>query len=245
MRIVETLIIALTVFTGCKKNDMQSNFSPITPTVANTQLVGDTILADTVTYLALGDSYTIGEAVPVADSYPYQLSAQLKANKLKAGIPKVIAQTGWTTSDLINAVSTANLNTKYSFVTLLIGVNNQYQHFDPEAYRTGFDQLVNTAISHAKGGKKNVFVLSIPDYSVTPFAKNSDTQLISSQIAQYNAINQGESLRLGVNYTDITPISLQAKNDLSLITNDGLHPSGKMYTLWVQQLLPQVLAKLR
>lgn len=208
-------------------------------------MIGDTALKDTVTYLALGDSYTIGESVTVADSYPYQLTALLRENKLKVDKPEVIAQTGWTTANLISAISTANLNTKYSLVTLLIGVNNQYQHFDPELYRTEFDQLVNTAIKHAKGGRKKVFVLSIPDYSVTPFAQNSDKQLIASQLAQYNAINQGESLRYGVNYIDITPISLQARTELSLVANDGLHPSGKMYRLWVQRLLPKVLAGLK
>ncbi len=245
MKLIETLIIAVAALSGCKKNDMQQNFRTIDPTVATTPLTADTVLADTTTYLALGDSYTIGEDVPTTDSYPYQLAAQLKASKFKIGTPQVIARTGWTTGDLITAASPAALNPKYSFVTLLIGVNNQYQNYNSEAYRTDFDNLVNTAISHAKGGKKNVYVLSIPDYSVTPFAQNSDKQLISSELSTYNAINEGESSRLGVNYINITQISLLAKDDLTLLASDGLHPSGKMYALWVQQLLPKVLVGLK
>ena len=157
MRIIETLIIAVTALTSCKKSEMNTNNSPVAPTVAIAQSSADTALVDTVTYLALGDSYTIGQSVPTADSYPYQLAAQLKANNLKIGQPQIIARTGWTTGDLISAIADGGLSPKYSFVTLLIGVNNQYQNYNPEAYRTDFDNLVNTAISHAKGGKKKRF----------------------------------------------------------------------------------------
>ncbi len=248
MRLTQLLIIGLLSAMGCKKENTQTVIinAPMQTTVnTNINTKADTVLADTVTYLALGDSYTIGQSVTPEDSYPFQLTAQLRANKLKAGSPQIVARTGWTTTDLITALSTANLNPKYSLVTLLIGVNNQYQNFDPEAYRRDFDQLVTTAIQFAKGGVKHVYVLSIPDYSVTPFAKDSNTDLIAQQLQQYNAINEGESARLRVNYVNITPISLQAKTDLSLLANDGLHPSGKQYALWVQQLLPKVLGALK
>jgi len=196
-------------------------------------------------YLALGDSYTIGEAVPADKSFPYQLNDSLKTVSISVNDPKIIAVTGWTTQNLINAIASSNIRgNKYDFVTLLIGVNDQYQGLSQTNYRTNFIQLLNTSITFAKGDATRVFVISIPDYGVTPFA-NGRENTIGPEIDQFNAINKEESDRAGVNYCNITPISKEAATNPSLIAPDGLHPSAKMYALWVQQLKPMVEARLK
>lgn len=207
------------------------------------QAVTDT--SKTITYLALGDSYTIGEKVEQKESYPYQLAAQLKLKNVNVAEPKVIATTGWTTSELANGIAQADIKQKFDLVTLLIGVNNQYRGLSRTEYRQEFVKLLNTAIDFAGGNKKHVIVISIPDWSVTPFAEGRDRQLISDQIDLFNAINLEESERAGVKYVDITGISKDAKTDAELNASDGLHPSGKMYSLWVKKLLPVVIKSLK
>jgi len=196
--------------------------------------------ADSLSYLALGDSYTIGEAVPDTQSFPYQLAAQLHAQKVFVRKPTIIAVTGWTTDNLIAAIANSGLTgKKYDFVTLLIGVNDQYQGLSQDNYKVKFRRVLNSAITFAGGDKTRVFVLSIPDWGVTPFAGGRDS-VIGPQIDQFNAINKSISTAAGVNYLDITAISRQAANDPALIAPDGLHPSGKMYALWVGELSEQV-----
>ncbi len=200
---------------------------------------------DSLNYLALGDSYTIGEAVPPSQSYPYQLTASLNRQSLNVGVPKIIAVTGWTTDNLIGATAQSGVTTKkYDFVTLLIGVNDQYQGLSIDNYKIKFAQVLNTAISFANGDTSRVFVLSIPDYGVTPFA-NGQGAVIGPEIDKFNAINKSISLAVSVNYLDITPISRTAATDPTLIAPDGLHPSGKMYTQWMNLLEPMVAAKLK
>ena len=200
--------------------------------------------ADSLNYLALGDSYTIGESVPHAESYPYQLAAQLKIQNYNIKTPEIIAVTGWTTDNLIDAINRSGVTgKKFDFVTLLIGVNDQYQHLSQDNYKVKFAQVLNTAIQFADGDKTRVFILSIPDYGVTPFAGGNDA-VIGPLIDQFNAINKTISLEAGVHYLDITAISRQAATEPDLIANDGLHPSGKMYMLWVSQLLPLVVSNL-
>lgn len=195
-------------------------------------------------YLVLGDSYTIGESVDEAGSFPYQLKANMAARGYDISKPNIIAVTGWTTGDLINAIGQAKLSQNYDIVTLLIGVNNQYRGLSQTEYRTQFVQLLNTAVAAAGGNKQKVFVLSIPDYSVTPFAASSNKAKIAAEIDQFNAINYHESMQAGVHYLNITPISRQAANDPALIAPDGLHPSAKMYGLWADLLAVQVQAQL-
>lgn len=196
------------------------------------------------TYLALGDSYTIGESVAAEGSFPYQLAAELSRAKHPVNRPDIIATTGWTTDELINAINNSDLkNKKFDIVTLLIGVNNQYRGYSPDTYRTEFIRLLNTAIAYANGNKDHVFVLSIPDWGVTPYADGRDHSQIALEIAQFNSINKYETQKAGVAYIDITPISKQAANDASLNAADGLHPSAKMYGLWVKELLPVVEAQ--
>ncbi len=197
-----------------------------------------------LTYLALGDSYTIGESVPQSQSFPYQLTAQLNT-QTKVNAPDIVAVTGWTTNNLINGINNSGLtNNTYDFVTLLIGVNDQYKGLSQDSYRDRFVILLNTAIKFAKGNKTNVFVISIPDYSVTHYAAGSNTAMIAKEIDEFNAINKAESDKAGVNYLNITDISRQAATDPSLLANDGLHPSGKMYGLWVKKLALMVKTQL-
>jgi lysophospholipase L1-like esterase len=193
------------------------------------------------TYLALGDSYTIGESVPAEGSFPYQLALELTKAGYPISQPDIIATTGWTTNELINAIDNSNKkDNKYDIVTLLIGVNNQYRGYNQETYCTEFIQLLNTAIAYASGNKNHVFALSIPDWGVTPYANSRDRTRIALEIDEFNAINRQETQNAGVTYVDITPISKQAANNPSLNAEDGLHPSAKMYGLWVKELLPVI-----
>jgi lysophospholipase L1-like esterase len=200
----------------------------------------------TRTYLALGDSYTIGQSVAVSERFPVQLTTLLNAGSNKFLQPEIIAQTGWTTSNLLTKIeTTAPLLPTYDIVTLLIGVNNQYQHRSQDEYRQQFTTLLNKSIQYAGNNKKRVFVLSIPDYSVTPFANGSNRELIASQIDSFNVINKSIALQYEVNYLDITGFTRMAATDPSLIAGDGLHPSGIEYGIWARQLLPVVQSVLR
>lgn len=202
----------------------------------------ETMESKSFTYLALGDSYTIGESVDFKERYPVQLVDSLKHNDINIYEQKIIAKTGWTTDELSGGIDTSKLLDKYDLVTLLIGVNNQYRGRDIENYRTEFKQLLDRSIQFADNDKNRVIVISIPDWSVTPFAESRDTAAISKEIDDFNAVNYEESNKAGVHYINITEISRKAKNDLSLLAEDGLHPSGKMYSLWVKEITPIALS---
>ena len=200
----------------------------------------DTTNNKTYTWLALGDSYTIGQSVNEEERFPAQTISILKNNNLLFKTPEYIATTGWTTLDLLDGIETQNLQSPYDVVSLLIGVNDQYQHFDTAGYRTHFIQCLEKAIALAGNKKDHVFVLSIPDYSVTPFARNSDTAQIRKELDEFNAINKEITLSYNISYIDITPFTREAKNDASLIAGDGLHPSGKEYAKWAAVLAPEI-----
>lgn len=191
-------------------------------------------------YLALGDSYTIGEGVDKSECWPSQLAVALGARGYFVDV-STIARTGWTTSELAEAIRSANLQGDFRLVSLLIGVNNQYRGLDLEEYRVEFVGLLGQAIQFAGGNPKRVVVLSIPDWSATPFAEGRDRANISVEIDAFNSVNREESARAGVCYVDVAPASRQAANDASLIASDGLHPSGKMYARWVELAYPIVL----
>ncbi|MBE9585442.1 SGNH/GDSL hydrolase family protein [Mucilaginibacter sp. JRF] len=197
------------------------------------QPITDTTIRTGLTYLALGDSYTIGEAVEADKNFPNQLAARMPQYGLNFNKPQIIARTGWTTDELIQAIGQQKPAGNFNLVTLLIGVNNQYRGYNINTYRTEFKELLATALAYAGGDKKHVFVLSIPDYSVTPFAQNSDKEKIAREIDQYNAINKAETENMGIAYVDITLISRQATTKPELIARDGLHPSAEMYSAWV------------
>jgi len=185
-------------------------------------------------FLALGDSYTIGQSVSEADRFPNQTVRLLKEKGIDFSQPRIIATTGWATGDLLNATNNTNIQTDYDAVTLLIGVNNQYQGRSQAEYRAEFSTLLNRAIQYAGNKVKQVYVLSIPDYSVTPFAAGSDKPRIAREIDEFNAINKEIALAAGVHYIDITSISRET--DTALIAFDGLHPSGKQYGRWAEML---------
>lgn len=193
-----------------------------------------------LTYLALGDSYTIGESVSQEECYPVVLANKLGEKRLNLAAPHIIARTGWTTDELLSAIKHENPPNTYDLVSLLIGVNNQYRNYDINTYSKEFEALLNIAIQKAKGDARRVFVVSIPDYGVTPFAKERNTDIIAKEIDDYNAIASNISQKYKVKYFDITPISRRAKQDLSLTAEDDLHPSGKMYAAWVNLMLDDV-----
>ena len=234
MKILSTLAVLL-LFTSCSKTEN----SPET-VQAQTKVSATAATAPKQqTYLALGDSYTIGEAVPQAQSFPYLLVSKLNSKGKNFPAPRVIARTGWTTNDLQKAITAANITAKYDFVSLLIGVNNQYQGLSKTTYRSQFRDLLNRAIKFADGKVSHVSVLSIPDWGQTPYGKKSgrDLKKVSAEIAAFNKINKEETLAKGVSYTDITPLTLKVTSDPALLASDGLHYSGKMYALWVDAII--------
>ena len=188
------------------------------------------------TYLALGDSYTIGEAVLLQDSFPYQTVQLLRKKGYKMAAPEIVAKTGWTTGELQAGMARHLFAAKYDFVSLLIGVNNQYRGQDIIAYKEQFEVLLNRGIQLA-GGKNNAcFVLSIPDYSVTPFARDMEVARISKEIDAYNNLNRAICIQYKVPYIDITTSFRKATEKETYIASDGLHPSAKAYAKWAQKL---------
>ena len=194
-------------------------------------------------YLALGDSYTIGEGVKYENSFPIQLANDLIFDGIKIDSVNIIAKTGWTTNKLIDTLSKSYLE-KYDLVSLLIGVNNQFRGYQIDKYVLEFENLLIRAIDYSND-KKNVFVLSIPDYGVTPFGKVRGQEKIYKEINSYNDINRVLAEKYNVLYFDITEISRKAENDTSLLAEDTLHPSKKMYKMWVDKLKYELLDSLK
>ncbi|MBV7531116.1 SGNH/GDSL hydrolase family protein [Chitinophaga sp. sic0106] len=190
-----------------------------------------------LSYLALGDSYTIGECVPAAESFPAQTVQQLRQAGIAMDDPRIIAVTGWTTDELEAGIEQAGIRgNQYDFVSLLIGVNNQYRGRSLENYEKEFTALLEQAIGYSKLGAARVVVLSIPDWGVTPFAADRDAEQIAREIDLYNNANQRIAAHHHVQYIDITPFTREAKADPSLVASDGLHPSGKDYSRWADRI---------
>lgn len=188
-------------------------------------------------YLALGDSYTIGESVEEAERFPNQLAALLSNEGVAVDVT-IIARTGWTTDELWQGIQAQTVTPPYDLVSLLIGVNNQYRGYDINKYREGFVFLLDKATEYTGGDVKRVIVFSIPDWGVTPFATGRDAAQIAAEIDAFNKVNLEETQKAGAHYVDITPVSRKAATDPSLIAGDGLHPSGSMYAEWVTSALP-------
>ena len=196
----------------------------------------------TFSYLALGDSYTIGESVAPTDNFPNQTTQLLKSANYDFKRAEIIAKTGWTTDELQNSMNTHNFTPPYDIVTLLIGVNNQYRGRTVENYKPEFENLLKQSIQFAGNKADHVIVLSIPDWGVTPFASGRDRDQIAREIDAYNAANKIISEQYKVHYIDITPWTREAANDPSLIANDNLHPSGKEYKRWSEKLTDKIKA---
>ena len=225
---------------ACEKPPVNAPLLPL-PVVDTTDTTNSTDTLIKRTYLALGDSYTIGQSVAVNERFPVQTVTML--NNLGANFkqPEIIAQTGWTTGNLLFRLDgTPPLLTQYDIVTLLIGVNNQYQGRSIEEYRQQFTTLLERSIQYAGNNRSHVFVLSIPDYSVTPFASGRDREEIARQIDSFNAVNDNISNQYGVKYLYITDDTRLAATNPSLIANDGLHPSGAEYSVWAGKLAPMI-----
>ncbi len=190
-------------------------------------------------YLALGDSYTIGESVWVEDRWPNQLAKLLEADGIQTEV-MIIARTGWTVDELWQGIQVNPPEGTYDLVTLLIGVNNQYRGYPVNGYREDFRFMLGKAIEYTGGNAGHVVVLSIPDWGFTPFAADRDIKVISQQIDEFNVINLKETKSAGAHYMDVTMISRRALDDSELIARDGLHPSGKMYAMWAEETLPTV-----
>lgn len=203
-----------------------------------------------IRYLALGDSYTIGEKVAEKDRWPNQLAALLESSpqftksigESGRGIEvTIIARTGWTVDELWQGIQANPPSGTYDMVSLLIGVNDQYRGYPVDGYREDFRFMLGKAVEYAGGDPKRVIVLSIPDWGFTPFAATRDTEPISQQIDEFNAVNLEETEAVGAHYVDVTIISRMAMDDFDLITGDRLHPSGKMYAMWAEKTLPIAL----
>lgn len=187
-------------------------------------------------YLALGDSYTIGETVLLADNFPYQTVQLLRKKGISFYAPEIIAKTGWTTDELATAITQRKTLPSYDFVTLLIGVNNQYRGRTVENFQPEFEALLQQAIHFAGNNKDHVFVLSIPDWGVTPFAEGRNRAQVAREIDAYNNICKQVSAAENVHFIDITASTRLAAQDPSLVAADGLHPSGKEYAKWAAEL---------
>lgn len=193
-------------------------------------------------YLALGDSYTIGQSVCKACSFPAQIQSQLQANNPhNTYIIDIIAQTGWTTTNLLDAIDDHNPDSNYDLVTLLIGVNNQFQNKDFNIYQQEFPALVHKAIAFAKAKKTNLIVLSIPDYAYTPYGlQKGKTKRITEEINRYNAFAKAYCTAHNIHFITITDITRQGLTNPKLVTTDGLHPSKKAYSLIADRILVQL-----
>ena len=196
------------------------------------------------TYLALGDSYTIGEKVAPEDNFPNQSITILRKNGLDFKAPKIVAKTGWTTDELQAGIKKAKLETHYDFVSLLIGVNNQYRERSVSDYRPQFEALLDQALKYAGNKNKRVIVISIPDWGVTPFATGRNREKIALEIDEYNRANKEIADKYNVHYINITLGNRKAAQHPELFTEDGLHPSGQEYKKWAEEVAAVIKSEL-
>ncbi|MEM9663654.1 MAG: GDSL-type esterase/lipase family protein [Bacteroidota bacterium] len=196
-------------------------------------------------YLALGDSYTIGEEVEASERWPAQLCTYLEARGLAVSAPVYVASSGWTTDELADAVAASALMAPFDLVTLLIGVNNQYRGRSADEYRPQCAGLIEEAMALAGHRPQRVLLVSIPDYGATPHGQRRDPTQIAEQLEAFNAINRRLATAYGTAYADVFALSQRARADPELVASDGLHPSGLMYTQWVAEAIgPAVWALL-
>jgi lysophospholipase L1-like esterase len=224
MRILLFGLLAMTLGLGCVKDH-------VPPTAASSTSTG-------VPFLALGDSYTIGEGVPAAERWPVQLARLSETQPVPLARPDIIARTGWTTAELQAAIDDANNQKTYGLVSLLIGVNNQYRGQGLGTYRNEFRELLHTAVRFAGGRAGRVVVLSIPDWGQSPFAQGQDRARIGREIDEFNAVARQECQQAGIAYVDITDLSRDASGDATQFAPDGLHYSGRQMQQWAQRVLP-------
>lgn len=233
VNVVAVLFISIT-FLSCSTENSTPEILP-QPQLIKTHL----------SYLALGDSYTIGQSVCASCRFPEQLKLSLQKNYPNDTLSlQIIATTGWTTTNLISGIATQNPDANFDFVTLLIGVNNQYQHKPFSLYEQEFPQLISTAIRLAKGDKSKLIVVSIPDYAFTPYGKSlgaSTSAAISLELEQYNTFAKNYCIQNNIEFVNITDITQQGLVNPELVASDGLHPSELAYAKFVERILPKVI----
>ncbi len=200
---------------------------------------------NTLNYLALGDSYTIGESVAIKDRFPIQLEKLLQTTLQTKIKTKIVAKTGWRTDNLMDALNNEPLDPPYDLVTLLIGVNNQYQDMPFANYEKDFPELLARAITLAENDPKKVIVVSIPDWGFTPFGRDRDTQKITAEIDRYNAFAKMAATKANTNFVDITDITREGLDRPELVANDGLHPSALAYALFAGRIAPIISSRLK
>jgi len=212
-------------------------FFIFTITVMDIQMFGQQITLDKeIHMLALGDSYTIGESVSIDQRWPHQFTDELKKIGKDVHRPDYIATTGWTTGDLLTGIaSSLNREKDYNLVSILIGVNNQYQGLDISLYEPELRNIIDQAIQIAGKDTARIIMISIPDYAFTPFGKGDKS--ISSEIDSYNEIGRRVAQEYGILWVDITGISRKGIEETALIAGDGLHPSGEQYLEWVRKII--------
>lgn len=197
------------------------------------------------TYLALGDSYTIGELVPMHSNFPHQAVELLRKKQMDIADPVIIATTGWTTDELAASIREHNITDTFSLVTLLIGVNNQYRGRSVDDYRQEFLSLLNQSVAFAGGRSNHVIVLSIPDWGVTPFAEDRDRAKIATEIDEYNAACKEIALAHNCQYIEITESTRNNGQNPEYLVEDKLHPSAKEYAVWAARLAEVVFKTLK
>ncbi len=207
-----------------------------------TAMIQNITAQKTLSFLALGDSYTIGESVPIYHSFPYQTVQLLRKKGMQVHAAEIVAKTGWTTDELMAGIEKTALEKKYDIVTLLIGVNNQYRGKSSDAYAIEFEVLLKKALDFAAGNKKHVYVLSIPDWGATPFAEGRDRKRIAAEIDLFNSINRKITEAKGITYISITEGTREVPSNPKLVAKDGLHPSGDDYARWAEKLSNAVMA---
>jgi len=220
------------MLTACSKSK-STNANTVNPGITNN-------FTDSINYLALGDSYTIGTSVDVADSYPNQTFQLLKGAKFTMNSVQIIAKNGWTADDLKNGLASADKKSMYQIVSLLIGVNNQYQGRPIKDFEAAFISILQSAISLTGNKSKRVFVISIPDWGITPFASGRDRKEIATEIDNYNLICQKNAKLYGANYINITDAYRLDGYKTDYLSYDGLHPSKLEYTKWAIKLTRQI-----
>jgi lysophospholipase L1-like esterase len=228
------ILIPITIWMlmACSKAD-STNANPINPGTTNN-------FTDSINYLALGDSYTIGTSVDAVDSYPNQTFQLLKGAKFTMNSVQIIAKNGWTADDLKNGLASADKKSMYQIVSLLIGVNNQYQGRSIKDFETAFVSVLQSAILLTGNKSKRVFVISIPDWGITPFASGRDRKEIATEIDNYNLICEKNAKLYGANYINITDAYRLEGFKPDYLSYDGLHPSKLEYNKWAIKLTQQI-----
>ncbi|ALJ01217.1 hypothetical protein DC20_04995 [Rufibacter tibetensis] len=221
---------------ACSSSETEEEVTP-TPNIPTTPSASGS-------YLALGDSYTIGQGVAATERWPVYLANSLSGEGVKVGEPRIIAQTGWTTADLLQRVKTEKFDGGYGLVSLMIGVNNQYQGRSLEEFRTQFRELLTLSTALALKDPKNVLVLTIPDWGATPFGSSRDRASTSAQIKRFNEVIKAEATTAGITVIDVYDISLLVRETPAYLAPDGLHYSGLMHQRWAQMALPEAKKKL-